>query len=144
MSLTYPIVTDDEPFHADVWRNVDSSLLWALRSIHAAEMALHLPVEELAAELERCPRYRMKVQEIFKMLLIEQAEAPARAERIRAMVRHVRTGLVRAGLDASGELMYDPIDYSVLPEFGGVAASDVNELRAEVTWGSRGASKTRA
>lgn len=132
MSGTNQIAPNGEPFPAAVWRKVDSSLLWALWAIYAAEDALHWPVDELAVEMARRPKFAWRVRQIFKMLLIEEFYAPARAEQISAMVAHVRAALVEAGLDASNGLMHASIDYEVVPKFGGVAASDVNCIRAEV------------
>lgn len=132
MSVAEQVAPDDKEFPAEVTEKVHNSLLWGLWAADAAEDALQWPVDELAAEVAQRPDYGRKIQDILKMLLIEQRVAPLRAELINEMVGHVRAALVQAGLDASDVLMEAPIDFDVVPRFGGVAASDVNRIRPMV------------
>lgn len=66
------------------------------------------------------------------MLLIEQGTSVARTDQVDAIVARVRAALQQAGIDASSELMYAPLDFASVPGFAGVEAYEVNAIRPKV------------
>lgn len=103
-------------------------LKWLLWAHHAAEEALQWPVDDLAMEVAGDPAYAKKTLDIYKMLIVERSSAAFREAVAEQMLDHVRTALLRGGIELGDEIFERPIDYARVPRFRGLEAGEVNCL----------------